>query len=152
MDPLNLSLNYAGVTLLLAASGLLSLHWMWQRRYTAVQKELADVSEELFQMAELQVELYRKVAHEISDVEEKLLELAVPAEDPAPPLGRRSQVLTLSGKGLSTREISDKLRMPAGEVELILNLKKFLQGRNAPLPARTPGSAGPRAGAMAAPR
>ena len=127
MDPMNLSLNYAGVTLLLAASSLLSLHWMWQRRYDALRREMAEISEELFQMVELQAETYRRVTHEISEVEEKMLELVVPAEESSPPLGRRSQVLTLSGKGLSIREISDKLRMPAGEVELILNLKKFLQ-------------------------
>jgi len=84
------------------------------------------MAQDVLQVAGLQLEAYRKISRELSGMEERLLDLTAPSQDPSLPLERRYQVLRLSGKGLSSREISERLGMPGGEVELILNLKKFL--------------------------
>jgi hypothetical protein len=132
MQPLADSLSIVGLALLLAAlAGSLVSQWTLRRRLAAAGRELARVSDDVFQMAELQLELYRKVARNINDVEEKVLDLAVPCSDPSLPLERRYRVLTLSGKGMSPREIANRLKMPAGEVELILSLKGFVDARSA---------------------
>ncbi|MEM2100267.1 MAG: hypothetical protein QXP45_02895 [Thermoproteota archaeon] len=39
-------------------------------------------------------------------------------------IDRRDEVIYLSETGLNTNEIADKLGMPVGEIELILNLNK----------------------------
>jgi ATP/maltotriose-dependent transcriptional regulator MalT len=131
MQPLGYSLGVAGIALLLAAAaGFQVSQWILARRLAAARKELARVSDDVFQMAELQLELYRKVVRNINEVEEKVLELAIPCPDPSLPLERRHQVLTLSGKGMSPREIANRLKMPAGEVELILNVKGFVDARS----------------------
>jgi hypothetical protein len=130
--------------LLAVVAGCLVSQWILRRRLAAARKEFARLSDDVFQMAELQLELYRKVARNIDDVEEKVLDLVVPCSDPSLPLERRYRVLTLSGKGMSPREIANRLQMPAGEVELILGLKRFVDARSASL---SEGNVTPKAGA-----
>jgi hypothetical protein len=118
-------LNGLAASLFAAAAGCVFLQWRLHRRCASLRQELMQVSGWVFQMAELQLMLYRKVAQSINEVEDKVLDLAVPGSDPSLPLERRYRVLTLSGRGLSAQDVAARLRMPVGEVELILNLRNF---------------------------
>ena len=69
---------------------------------------------------------YRKVSGNLGDIEERIVELAIPSEDSRVPLERRRQVLALAHKGVALEEITKRLRVPRGEAELILNLRKYM--------------------------
>ncbi len=94
------------------------------------------MSEDLLQMAELQMEIYRRVSKDLSDIEERVLDLSVPSAEATPPLERRHQVLTLARKGVALDEIARRLHMPRGEAELILNLRKYIDAKAPAEPAR----------------
>lgn len=133
---------------LAAAAGLWLLHVYWQKRYALVRIDVERITQDVLHLAELQLDVYRKVAREVGSVEDRLHDLTLTAPDPSLPLERRYQVLRLSGHGMAPQQIAERLGMPSGEVELILNLKKFLdaaqarqaRGRNG-APARNAGTA-----------
>ncbi len=126
----------AGPVIALSASavGLVALHWFWQRRFQRLQRQLSRSAEDMLQMAELQVDAYKRFSRHLAEVEDRLFHLAVPSADSPLPLGRRHQVVTLAKKGLGAEEIADRLKMPRGEAELILNLRRFMDTRAADSP------------------
>lgn len=130
--------SYSGATALVAAGISLGLQYLWQRRMRSLRQEVARLSEDMLQMAELQMEIYQRVSRGLSEVEEKVLDLSVPSTGVPLPLERRHQVLTLARKGISVDEIARRLNMPKGEAELILSLRKYTE-------ARTPDPAHPAA-------
>jgi len=130
-------LGFVAVAVLMSVAGSLWLHRQWQRRFLALKHELAEVSENLMQMAELQTDVYRRVAGNLNDIEEKVLDLSVPASEGVLPLERRHQVITLARKGVGVDEIAHRLSMPKGEVDLILSLRKFAKAT--PHPPRSQG-------------
>ncbi len=121
-----------------AAAGCLMLLWFARRRLARAERELARLSDDLFQLAELQLVLVHKVDGELRDMEEKLLDLALPAADAPLPLERRHRVLALARKGMAPVEIAERLGMPAGEVELILGMKGLAETRVAPASGHAP--------------
>jgi len=136
MSMLNGMAIFLGGAALVCATGCLVLQFVWGRRVFALRKEMARVSDDLLQMVELQSDVYRRVCRGLSDVEEKVLELSVPTADAPLPLERRHQVLTLARKAVSADEIARRLNMPKGEVELIMNLRRYVDART-PEPAPT---------------
>ena len=54
-------------------------------------------------------------------------------------LGNFSEIVALADKGLSVREISQRLNMPGGEVELVLRLNKDEDSGNISIPAKPGG-------------
>jgi hypothetical protein len=132
---------------LLAAGTTLMLQHLTRRRLRRLTQEVARMSEDLLQMAELQMEIYRRVSRDLSDIEDRVLDLTVPSADAPPALERRHQVLTLARKGVALEEIARRLHIPKGEAELILNLRKYIDTKAPADPSR----AGPTAYAPAAP-
>jgi hypothetical protein len=123
---LNNFLWYIGAAALLSAGGCFLLQRIWHRRFLALQREVAQFSEDLFQMVDLQMDIYRRVCRNLNDIEEKVLDLSVPSSNGPLPLERRHQVMTLARKGVDPEEIARRLNMPKGEVELIMSLRKYV--------------------------
>jgi hypothetical protein len=119
-----------GMSSLIAAAGCLLMWQLWRRRFLFLQAEVKRLSEDLLQAVELQSDMYRTVRRGLNGVEERVLELAVPSADAPLPLERRHQVLTLARRGISTDEIANRLNMPKGEAELILNLRRFVDAKH----------------------
>lgn len=135
-------LALAGLALPLAsAAGCLALLWFVRRRLAGTERALAQLTEDLSQMAELQLELLRKVTGDLRNMEEKIMELALPAPEAPLPLERRHRVLALARKGMAPAEIADRLGVPGGEVELILGMQGLVEARpGSPIAgARPPG-------------
>lgn len=76
-------------------------------------------------MAEIQMTEHQKTERSFGQVEERFLSLVAPESDSARPVDRRHQVLTMSRNGFALDEIVRRLNIPKGEVELILNLRKY---------------------------
>lgn len=133
-----LSLTLAAFALPVAAgASCLALLWFVRRRLAGTERALASLTEDLSQMAELQLALLRKVTGDLRRMEERFLDLTLPAAEAPLPLERRHRVLALARKGMAAAEIADRLGMPAGEVELILGMKGLAEAR-APSPAVGP--------------
>ena len=132
-------LGCLAVAVLIGAGGSLLLHGFWRRRFLALKHELAQLSEDLMQMAELQSDIYLKVNCNLNNLEGKFLDLSAPASEGVLPLERRHQVLTLAHRGVGVDEIARRLSMPKGEVDLILSLRKFAKAT--PHPQRSQGAA-----------
>ena len=135
----------AALALTSTASSLALAILSW-RRCALLKREMGQISDGVSQMATLQLDLYRKVTRNIHDVEDRVLDLSAPSGDSSLPLERRHRVMRLSGKGLSVQEISDRLKVPSCEVELILNLRKFADvngGKPKPAGPRPPDREGP---------
>jgi len=135
--------GFVGSAVLFSAAGCFLLQRLWQRRFRALTQEVTKLSEDLLQMAELQMSIYRRVSRDLSGIEEKVLDLSVPSSDAPLPLERRHQVLTLARKGVSLDEIARRLNIPKGEAELILNLRKYMDAKTSPEPG--PGALRPYA-------
>ena len=117
------------LTVITAASGSIGYFLIdrkYGRRIKALERDLQSFSEAMYQMAEIQMKSYRKVSGNLGDIEERIVELAIPSEDTRVPLERRRQVLALAHKGVALEEITKRLRVPRGEAELILNLRKYM--------------------------
>jgi hypothetical protein len=106
--------------------GYFLLDRKYGRRIETLERDLQSFSEAMCQMAEIQMKSYRKVSGNLGDIEERIVELAIPSEDTRVPLERRRQVLALAHKGVALEEIAKRLRVPRGEAELILNLRKYM--------------------------
>jgi hypothetical protein len=123
---------YVGVAALLTAGGCLVSLRLWRRSFRTLRREVMRFSEDLFQMADLQKDIYHRICRDLNGLEERILDLAVPSSDGPLPLERRHQVLTLARKGADLGEISRRLNMPTGEAELILRLRKFMEAKQPP--------------------
>jgi hypothetical protein len=145
MQPITVLNQYAGLASLLAASCCVSYLWILHRRLARARKDLIEFAGDLFQMADLVGQLHRKVSDNLNDMDERVLEISAPGADPSLPLERRHRVLTLSGRGMASREIAGRLKMPVGEVELILGLRKFAEVRSGNTPDGNGSSGAPNA-------
>jgi hypothetical protein len=113
------SLVYAGLLFLTA-------RMIWGKRIKQLEQDLQHFSEAMGQMAEIQTRTYRKLSGTLGSLEERILDLSLPTNDPNLPLERRHNVLALARKGASIDEIVSRLRVPRGEAELILDLRKYM--------------------------
>ncbi len=104
----------------------------WGAQIRTLMCEVQQLSEAVCQMAEMQSSAYLKISTTLSDLEERFLNLAIPSENADLPLEKKHQVFALSRKGVPVDEIVRRLRIPRGEVELILSLKKYLEIPKAP--------------------
>jgi hypothetical protein len=95
-------------------------------RIQNLERDLQSISGVMSQMIETQMKTHRKYSANIDSLEERLLDLSVPSHDSSLPLERRHQVLALARKGIGLEEIVKRLKAPAGEAELILNLGKYM--------------------------
>jgi len=123
---------YVGLAALLTAGGCLVSLQLWRRPFRTLRREVMRFSEDLFQMADLQKDLYHRICRDLNGIEERVLDLAVPSSDGPLPLERRHQVLTLARRGVDLDEISRRLNMPRGEAELIVRLRKYVETRQPP--------------------
>ncbi|NWG13353.1 MAG: hypothetical protein HXY20_07460 [Acidobacteria bacterium] len=99
------------------------------RRLRRLERNLLDSAEALGQMVEIQMSEHRRISGYMDDIEERILSMSAPEAEPPRPIDRRHQVLALSRKGCDLAEITRRLNIPLGEVELILNLKNYLAGQ-----------------------
>jgi len=122
----SLILTLTAITASSCGIGYLLIDRKYGRRIKNLERDLQRFSEAMCQMAEVQMKSYRKVSGDLGDIEERIVELAIPSEDTRVPLERRRQVLALAHKGVAIEEITKRLRVPRGEAELILNLRKYM--------------------------
>ncbi len=115
------------VLLVLPACGGVSYYYVrrWRRKVKALEKELRDVSETLLKMAEHQVKAYRRLTGNIEDIEERMTDMTTPVSESRTSLDRRHNILVLARKGMEVGEIARRLKIPRGEVELTLTLRKY---------------------------
>ncbi|HTY60980.1 MAG TPA: hypothetical protein VMG30_01860 [Acidobacteriota bacterium] len=97
-------------------------------RIRDLERELQQVSDMMTQMAEVQIQSFQKYSASFEALEERIMELSLPSQDTSSPLERRHQVLALSRQGVALKEIVKRLKAPAGEAEVILNLQKYMAG------------------------
>ena len=97
-------------------------------RIQHLERDLQHISDMVTQIAEVQIQAYQKHSAGLEAVEERIMELSLPAKDSGLPLERRHQVLALSRQGVALKDIVKRLKAPAGEAEVILNLQKFMAG------------------------
>ena len=103
--------------------------------FTLYTRERKRFSEKLRELTQRQAGTERALTEFIEESEKIAREFskripAVTADTPVPAARKRRgsekkhQVLNLAGKGRPVAEIADQLMLPAGEVELILNLNQ----------------------------
>ncbi len=100
-----------------------------ERRMRILEQKLQSSSEALGQMMEIQINEHRRVNGIFGEIEERILNLSAPETEPARPLDRRHQVLTMSRNGFGLDEITKRLNIPRGEAELILSLSDYVKGQ-----------------------
>jgi len=112
-------------SLALAGAGLtVSLLWIFRRQQAAmrdwIQADRAGAAENRKVLLEL-VEQLRRTAERKQEV---------PTAGPPPPApNRRSEVLRLADLGARADQISETLRLPLNEVNLLLRLRESMNGR-----------------------
>jgi hypothetical protein len=99
-------------------------------RIQKMELDLQSISAVVSQMTDLQLNAHRKYLANLQNLEERLMELSVPSHDSNLPLERRHQVLALARQGIGLDEIVHRLKAPAGEAELILNLGKYMNAED----------------------
>ena len=99
-------------------------------RIQTLERDLQSISGVMSQMIETQMKTHRKYSANLDNLEERLMELSVPSHDSGLPLERRHQVMALARQGVELDEIVKRLKAPAGEAELILNLGKYMNMDN----------------------
>jgi hypothetical protein len=97
-------------------------------RIQALEADLRGFAEVVSKVAEVQAKDYAAFSSRFEDLDERIMELSVPVRDPDLPLERRHQVLALARQGVDLQDIVKRLKAPAGETELILNLHKYRNG------------------------
>jgi hypothetical protein len=111
-----------------------ALHIMMRKKYFSriqtLERDLQEISNVMSQIIETQMNTHRKYSANLDNLEERLMELSVPSHDSNLPLERRHQVLALARQGAGLEEIVRRLKAPAGEAELILNLGKYMNVDN----------------------
>lgn len=101
------------------------------RRVQVLEQSLRRISEDMAQMADLQMKTHERLSARFDEVEERIMELSLPSRDADLPLERRHQVLALDRQGVPLKDIVKRLKAPIGEAELILNLRKYRGRENA---------------------
>jgi hypothetical protein len=93
-------------------------------RIGEMRSEFAEAIRELVTWSE---RAYKDLSREIKQIQDQLAEPARPddVQTSFNNLDKRSHVIALAEKGLDLDEISQKLNVPKGEAELIINLKKY---------------------------
>jgi hypothetical protein len=111
-----------------------ALHSMMRKklvsRIQTLERDLQGISNVMSQMIETQMNMHRKYSANLDNLEERLMELSLPSHDSNLPLERKHQVLALARQGAGLEEIVRRLKAPAGEAELILNLGKYMNLNN----------------------
>jgi len=111
-------------------------HWICKKkllgRIQLLERDLQSFSDVMSKMADVQTKTFQKCSSRFEDLEERIMDLSVPSQDANLPLERRHQVLALARQGVSLEEIAKRLKAPVGEAELILNLRKYLDGERRP--------------------
>ena len=111
-----------------------ALHMFIKKRLAAriqrLERDLQSICGGMSQMIEIQMNSHRKYSANLENLEERMMELSVPSHDSNLPLERRHQVLALARQGVGLEEIVNRLKAPAGEAELILNLGKYMNVEN----------------------
>jgi hypothetical protein len=111
-----------------------ALHMFMKKRLTGriqrLERDLQSISGGMSQMIEIQMNSHRKYSANLENLEERMMELCVPSHDSNLPLERRHKVLALARQGVGLEEIVSRLKAPAGEAELILNLGKYMNVEN----------------------
>ena len=100
---------------------------LWGKRVKALQRDLRGITEAICQLADSQMGLRKKLSAAVEEMEEKILDVAVPSRDTGRNLDRRHRVLSLARRGLAVDDIARQLKVPRGEAELILSLKKYME-------------------------
>jgi hypothetical protein len=103
-------------------------------RIQGLERDLQCISDVMTQMAEVQVRAFQKHTVGLEGLEERIMELSVPSHDSTMPLERRHQVLALARQGAGLEDIVKRLKAPAGEAEVILNLQKYMTPENSRIP------------------
>ncbi len=110
------------------------LHWKNKRACAqciqTLERDLQHISTAMSQMTEIQMQYHSKLSARFEDLEERIIELNIPSQDSSLPLERRRQVLALARQGVGLEDIVNRLKAPAGEAELILNLRKYRMEEN----------------------
>jgi hypothetical protein len=97
-----------------------------ERRIAGLEQDLRMVADALTQLADVHEKSHRKLSETTAALESRVLEMSSPEAHEQPiPLERRHRVLALARNGMSVDEIVARLGTPRGEVELIVNLKKY---------------------------
>lgn len=128
-------LDLIAPAVLAAAATYAVLHVTWRRRMVALERDLQTCTEAICQMADNQMATRRKLSGAVAELEDKVVQMAAPARKPGVDLDRRHRVLRLAGNGVAVEDISRRLKVPRGEAELILNLRKYVEAGTALRPA-----------------
>lgn len=93
-------------------------------RIAEMRNEFAEAIRELVTWSE---HAYKDLSREVKRLQDQLAERARPddVQTSFNNLDKRSHVISLAEKGLDLDEISQRLNVPKGEAELIINLKKY---------------------------
>lgn len=89
--------------------------------------EIKEISDIIFEKIEKQIEVLKNIEASVDKkiaILQKLKEGEDKVEKQPEEAARLSEIRSLRSKGLGIREIADILKIPAGEVELIINLNK----------------------------
>jgi hypothetical protein len=128
------SLMFVLIPLLSCAAIWMVGRAVWEQRIRSLETDLKACSEAICQMADTQMAVHRRLAATIGDMEERVLDLAVPSRESSHGLDRRHRVLALARKGMALDDIAQRLNLPTGEAELILNLRKYMDQGVVPTP------------------
>ncbi len=120
-------LNAIALPALAMAGTFVILHLAWRRRTRGLERELLACTEAICQMADTHIATHRKLTDAIAALEERIVELSVPGPDPGVALDKRHRVLRLARNGVALDDISRRLKLPRGEAELILSLRKYVE-------------------------
>jgi hypothetical protein len=110
-----------------AAVTCLILHFVWRRRLHALERDLQTCTEAICQIADTHMTSQQKMAGTITELEEKIVELTAPERRTGTDLDKRHRVLRLARNGVALDDISKRLKLPRGEAELILSLRKYVE-------------------------
>ena len=100
------------------------------KRIQGLERDLQGLSNEMSNMVEIQIGSHRRQITRFEELEERIMDLSIPSRDSSLPLERRHQVLALARQGIGLQDIAARLKAPAGEAELILNLRKYMDGEH----------------------
>jgi hypothetical protein len=116
--------------LLILALHAAGLHFLIRKKLMAriqtLERDLQSISGVMSQIMEIQMQTHHKYSVNLENLEERMMELSIPSQDSTLPLERKHQVLALARQGVGLEEIVKRLKAPAGEAELILNLGKYM--------------------------
>ncbi len=113
--------------LLAMAATCVALHLAWRRRLRRLERDLQTCTEAICQMADTHMSSHRRLSETLAETEEKLQELTVPSRSSGVTLDKRHRVLRLARNGVAVDDISRRLKLPRGEAELILSLRKYVE-------------------------